>query len=106
VPLLTSAALLLAKALQYLEVKPDPLSPPVLGFAQASPRFPADPRFHPENHDLVQPLASDVEPSLEIGLGGPRPGLSLGGGYGPRAVGEQLELAGVGFLTIVPHHGG
>jgi hypothetical protein len=37
-PLLTSPPLLLAKALQYLEVKPDRLSPPVLGFPQPSPR--------------------------------------------------------------------
>jgi hypothetical protein len=64
VPLPPSLALLLAKALQYLEVKPDPLSPPVLGVAQPSPRFLADPSFHPENHDLMQPLASGVEPGL------------------------------------------
>jgi hypothetical protein len=61
VSLRPSPALLLAKALQHLEVKPDPLSPPVLGFPQSSPRFLADPRFHPENHDLMQPLASGVE---------------------------------------------
>jgi hypothetical protein len=64
VPFLTSSALLLAKALQYLEVKPDALPPPVLGLPQSSPRFLADPRFHPENHDLMQPLASGVELKL------------------------------------------
>jgi hypothetical protein len=32
VPLRPPPPLLLAKTLQYLEVKPDPLSPPVIGF--------------------------------------------------------------------------
>jgi hypothetical protein len=73
-------------------VKPDPLSPPVLGVAQPSPRFLADPSFHPENHDLMQPLASGVEASLEIGLGRTRRLRSLG------AIGEELELAGVELL--------
>jgi hypothetical protein len=41
-----------------------------LSASQPSPRFLADPSFHPENHDLMQPLASDVEAGLEIGLGG------------------------------------
>jgi hypothetical protein len=33
VPLRTSPALLLTKSLQYHEVKPDPLSPPLFGLA-------------------------------------------------------------------------
>jgi hypothetical protein len=92
--------LLLAKTLQYLEVKPDALPPPVLGFPQPSPRFLADPSFHPENHDLMKPLASGVEASLEIGFGGPRPGRSLAGSDGACAIGEEFELA-----VIVGRHG-
>jgi hypothetical protein len=57
--------LLLAKTLQHLEVQPDLPAPPVLGVAQPSPRFLADPRFHPEDHDLVQPLAGGIEASLQ-----------------------------------------
>jgi hypothetical protein len=79
-------------------VKPDPLSPPVLGVAQPSPRFLADPSFHPENHDLMQPLASGVEASLEIGLGRTRRLRSLGGCNSPSAIGKELELSGVGLL--------
>jgi hypothetical protein len=90
--------LLLAKALQYLEVKPDALSPPVLGVAQPSPRFFADPSLHPENHDLMQPHAGDVELGLEIGLRGPRPEFRpryTEDGDGAPAGGEELELSGV-----------
>jgi hypothetical protein len=95
VPLRTSPALLLAKALQYLEVKPDPVSPPVVGLAQPSTRFFGDPSLHPENYDLVQPLASGVEASLEIGLGRPRPRRSLADSDGACVIGKELELAGI-----------
>jgi hypothetical protein len=100
VPLRPSPLLLLAKSLQYLEVRPDALSPPVLCFAQASPRFLflADPRFHPEDHDLMQPLASGIEASLEIGLSRTRRLRSLGGCNSPRAIGEELELAVIAVL--------
>jgi hypothetical protein len=102
VPLLTSPLPLLAKALQYLEVKPDALSPPVLGSPEPSTRFLADPSLHPENHDLMQPLASGVEPSLEIGLGRTGRLRSPGGCNSPSAIGEELELAVIAVLMAAP----
>jgi hypothetical protein len=52
----------------------------------------------------MQPLASGFEASLEIGLGWTRRLRSLGGLNSPRAIGEELELAGVeadaGVLTL------
>jgi hypothetical protein len=68
VPLGSFPAPLLAKALQHPEVQPDLAAAPVLGVAQASPRFLGDPSFHPENHDVMQSQTSGVEPGLEVGL--------------------------------------
>jgi hypothetical protein len=89
VPLITSSAVLLAKPLQRLEVQPDLPAAPLFGLAQPSTRFLGDPSLHPENHDLMQPLASGVEASPEIGFGGPRPGRLLTGSDGTCAIGSS-----------------
>jgi hypothetical protein len=47
VPLRPSPPLLLAKALQHLEVQPDLPAPPLLGLAQPSARFLGDLGLHP-----------------------------------------------------------
>jgi hypothetical protein len=65
-----SPSLLLAKALQHVEVQPDLPAAPVLRIAESFERFLADPSLHPQDHDLMQPLASSVEASLEIGFDG------------------------------------
>jgi hypothetical protein len=69
-PLLTSPAQLLAKALQHLEVQPDLSAPPRLGLPQSLERLHWEPSLHAEDHDFMEPSAGGVEPGLEVGLRG------------------------------------